>query len=420
MQKYIKTIGLAVVAAAVLCFYFIGAAEAEKELPQFRLKTLAGSEKELDNLSLRGDLSTEFGGPSYWVTNRDLEITKKGTFYMKETWYGMSRFETDTRLEKLQKKYKSFMRGKETFDPAAFYEDDRHLAYAAIEDGFLAEEGKQHTPDLKISVLDKRSGETKAFETKLPHAGSSAYLSIQDVQMTASQQLKVLVNLDMNYSDNVDQESILYTVDLKKQRVSDEKKLFAYHSKNTENSSMFVETAVNSEPLSKNQYIVQSGLVTEEAENEQGEYISKETRKDYMSFNIENGKSEKIDSIIAKDKMIPQTVEGNILYGTKTVKEGIRVQLYDLEKKKDLAGYTIDWPKIRHPDATSFVVHEGKVYLYNTDIYQDSYYQTGDSRSELIHIAEARSGKTLYQGEIVREDAGDDGYHLSLQEIVFK
>src|SRR5699024_6372449 len=128
MKRYWKLSTLTVFIVVVLTGFFIQSSFAFSNYPEFILKHQSGDEKLGSKIEVEGnysDHSDSFGN--------SLSIDEEGTTYLQTTY--LSQLQNPflgPEIKQLQKKYKSFMRGKSDYI-GNYYENKDTLAYVNIE-----------------------------------------------------------------------------------------------------------------------------------------------------------------------------------------------------------------------------------------------------------------------------------------------
>ncbi|KON70933.1 hypothetical protein AKG34_20590 [Peribacillus butanolivorans] len=388
MKRYICSIIIVMVVILSIGTYYVKVASSASDLPKYTFKTLEGSDKELDPVIING---THQGNPIY----EPLTIESNQTTYSSEKSY----FENfsgiiDLEMEKLTKEYRSFMRGKDSID--SFYEDDDFLAYASVNEDFT-KSGKKEA-EFDIALLEKKSEDETSFNIELPDQERIMNTSIRDVQLIHSK-LQVLTTNDVNSNDEKQTKEVhLYTIDLANKKVLSDKILLSESFKNP--NQVELEIPIDVARIQPNNMILIS--LVKGIYHEDGPYEEKPNEGKLLSYNYETEKLETVKLPKKETDMVRGgKFDGKNLYVVDIKSNNYHIKTIDLSNQKITNDLELDLAV--HKDEQYFAtIKNGRVYflLGNGTNQQDRAYKPAQ-----LHIADLKTGKTLYKGETVIQSA---------------
>jgi len=408
--------------------FYIGTAKANQNLPQFVVKKTAGSMDE--NVEAYGYLyssNIQKGGLS-----RSTLIDDKESKYQKDSIFNEGFNSDQPEVEELKKKYGSFFRKKDLYGSNAYYEDNNQLGYADI----VIEEEK---PRIKISILDKKNGEITDFEPGIPKKLVSAdFANVIDVQIFGNE-MRVMASLQHFDKEDI----VLFTVDMKAKKLTDVTELYKGDNENpirstqrmSTNSASSIVASRNSRstqimytksenPIASAKHFVFAVVTMEEQEVDEEDFISKEISRKYIDINMETGVKQEIGSAVLENKMIPATVDGNKLYAIKRVKGKIKVQVYDLDQKKNLQNYEIEWPEglsNERFDSLQVSIQDGKLIMASALSAEIVDMNRSLKGLPQVLIADEKDGKLRWHGVVMPKDIIDfQEYSLSIDGFKVK
>lgn len=414
MRKYTGTIVFIAITIIIISMFYVGTARANQNLPQFIVKKTAGSIDE--SVEVYGNLyssNNQWGGLS-----RTILIDNKESKYQKTSIFNEGFDPRPPYMEKLKKKYRSFFRKKDLYSTNEYYEDDQQLGNAVIDID-------DRNPKLKISILDKKRGDIKDFETEIPkELVHGDYASIGDVQIFGNE-MKIVTSL-IDHSSNYPREDIvLFTVDLEAKKLTDIKELYKDDNKNAKRYTQIILTN-SASPMSAAKHFVFAVVTTEdqEDEEEEGGFISKEINRQYFDVDMETSTKQEIGSAVLDNKMIPASVDGNKLYAIKRVKDKLKVQIYDLDQKKNLRNYEIEWPGGLSSEMVNSLqvrIQENKLIMSSALIDEIDGRDKSSKKLPQILIVNKETGKLRWQGVVISKDASDfEEFSLNIEEFKVK
>ncbi|GGB47704.1 hypothetical protein GCM10011409_26510 [Lentibacillus populi] len=379
MKKYWKLIAIALVSVLAIGMFYINSVIAASPYPEFVIKTIQGNENEINNIVLNGTYYNR-------SINEPIEITKDGSHYASErSFFDRLKGNPGKQMKQYQTEYRNFMRGKYP-DPASFVENKDYLVYGAIEykpitmnpGGF----------EFTVSILNKKNDKTTDFDMDAPNGKYLGYIDVIDVQIVGDE----LQLITQSYGENK-MEIKLYSFNMKTNSFIGESPIMSAAQEQKENRyadiSMLNGTASNE--VSK--YIFLNKVIREEVQLNDGSSNSKEIDNELYVYNLETREKEAVK--LPKELQVQEKIfDGSTIYSMKTDENGIVVTPYNIEDKAVQAKFTIKQPQI-DKDAESFkAIKGGKLYVL--------VHGTDENKTATLTIVSLETGKSLYQGEIVK------------------
>ncbi|ALC90643.1 hypothetical protein AM500_13245 [Bacillus sp. FJAT-18017] len=380
MKRYIISILLlSLIVLSIGAFYIQSAASGS---PQFSLKKQTGSEKEADKVKIHG--SYQNGNFIDVVT-----LTTDGSVYSKEM--GLINkteqlFSDNDGNQDLDKKYRSFMRGKNGMN--SFYEDEDHLIFGDIEYHF-GQMANDFT--FKLSMLEKESETEKNFDMKIPNKEKYSFISIEDIQLIGNK-LKILTrNADYD-SDNT--EVHLYTINLANREVEEDKTVVSTENE-AENLFTDLQLLNSTNTRQPSQYAFFYKEISKNIEMEESTY-SEPVSTELIMIDLEIGKEIKVDvpdDLQMKPRILPY-YDSDLLYFTQSGEKGLQLVTYSYKDGKIVNSIGTG---LEHGESGfQFAVKNGKAYILTTP---DRIGQKPSSTPSL-KIFDIKTGKELYQGVV--------------------
>ncbi|MGY0694380.1 hypothetical protein ACW2QC_16630 [Virgibacillus sp. FSP13] len=401
MKKYWKAIAILTVIVLSIGTYYIQSAVSASQYPEFVIKKQNGDEKEIENLNVSGSLQVG-------STNQNLEITADGSLYDSERSFFDRIKGTQSLIGQLRKEHRSFMRGK-GINLAAYFENEDFLAYGDV--SYQISSLRPRDYDFEISVLDKKSDKTTTFTLGVPNSADINYIQVLDVQMV-NDKLKVLTHNSLTDYNNI--EIHVYEFNVKTNGLTNDDTIISAAGQ-TGKKDMYTDVSLLNETdfMNAHEYAVFNKFVGEQVQLEDGTYTSKEKSNELIAYNFKTGKKKavKLPEKIRGHKF--NTFDGTSIYGFETNKNGIVVTPYNLKNQTVERKISI---QISGSDDVkpSFQIKDGKLYALQ--------HLTNLKTSANLVVSDLESGKSLYKGEIVKQDpaAGNDEYELSLYNVVIQ
>ncbi|MFF2287803.1 hypothetical protein [Peribacillus butanolivorans] len=387
MKRYICSIIIGMVVILSIGTYYVKVASSASGLPKYTLKTLEGSDKELDPIIINASLEK---GRLY----EPLTIESNQTTYGSEKSYFESLSENyDFRIERLIKEHRSFMRGKVSID--SFYEDDDFLAYASVNSEF-AKSGKMEA-EFDIALLEKKGEEETSFKIELPDQERIMNTEVRDVQLVHSK-LQVLTMNDVNSNDEKQTIEVhLYTIDLANKKVLSDKTLLSETF--TYPNQVDLEMPIDIAPSQPKNMVLIS--LIKGVNHEDGTYEYKLNESKLLSYHYE---TEKIETVklpkkesLSLDEAKSGYVDGKNLYAVDTKSDKYHIKTFDLSSQTITNDTELDLA-VNKKEQYFAAIKNGRVYfLLGNEVDQDSL----TYKPAQLLIADLKTGKTLYKGETV-------------------
>ena len=127
MKKYMKLISVAVMIVVIYTVFFISGKEMTASFPQIKFHHIEGDASLVESLAIFGSINT-----GNYFFDETFKYDKSGTTYEADLpWLERLDGFSSEQMERLNKKYPSFMRGKDNYD-SYFFESDEIVAYVGF------------------------------------------------------------------------------------------------------------------------------------------------------------------------------------------------------------------------------------------------------------------------------------------------
>ncbi|MBD3107015.1 hypothetical protein IEO70_01370 [Bacillus sp. AGMB 02131] len=274
MNRYVFTIMLALAGILGISLFYGYVNQTVASPEDFSIETVAGDEKELENVSLAGRLYFKNVPYSLLLSHDQTELNTDSALDWMHTAYVHSAGEI--RIKELQKKYRSFMRGKD--NTYHLFEDEHFLIYSELDVERAAAE--KYEGDIHLSFFDKGKEEGKDFILPLPHEiekyGES--LSLYDIQLLDQEVVLMLYG-------NQDDVSAVWRVAVN----INQEKVVSHTLIHEMESSESAYMSAGNDSLTKEKYMLISEMHDEEkADGTIG------TKEKLFAANIESGEMQEI------------------------------------------------------------------------------------------------------------------------------
>ncbi|MCK1994795.1 hypothetical protein GW626_19500 [Peribacillus muralis] len=391
MKRYLCSIIIGLVVLLSIGTYYVKVASSASGLPTYTFKTIEGSDKELDPVRVKAALEQ---GNFY----EEVTIESNQNTYESDRYRSFWSDRYDVQIERLIKKHRSFMRGKDIID--SFYEDDDFLAYASVNNEYT-NSGKMEA-EFDIGVLEKKDEEQTSFRIDLPHQERVINTEVRDVQLIHSK-LQVLTMNDVHSNDDKETREVhLYTIDLAKKKVVNDKTLVSETF--TYPNQVDIEMPVNTAPSKPNNLILFS--LIKGVNHEQRDYEVKLKESKVFSYQydteklttVKGAKKESLNLDIARSGY----TDGKSLYTIDDKSAKYHLKTFDLSSEVLTNDMELDLV-VNKKDQNFVAINNGRVYLLLGNRLDQKENLTNDPAQLLI--ADVKTGKTLYKGETVRHAA---------------
>ncbi|MFD9628167.1 hypothetical protein [Peribacillus muralis] len=386
MKRYLCSIIIGLVVLLSIGTYYVKVASSASGFPTYTFETIEGSDKELHSVIVH---ATHENGGFYQPFTVESNITTygRGSFWSDRN---------DVEIERLIKKHRSFMRGKDFID--SFYEDDDFLAYASVNNEYT-KSGKMEA-EFDIGVLEKKAEEQTTFRLDLPHQERLMNMEVRDVQLIHSK-LQVLTMNDVHSNDDKQTKEVhLYTIDLAKKKVVNDKTLVSETF--TYPNQVDIEMPVNTSPSKPNNLILFS--LIKGVNHEEGEYEEKLKESKVFSYQydteklttVKGAKKESLNLDIARSGY----TDGKNLYTIDFTSGKYQMKTFDISSETLTNDMELN-VAVGKEEANFVAIKNGRVYfLLGSGMGENLTYKPAQ-----LLIADVKTGKTLYKGEMVRHAA---------------
>ncbi|MGM8365035.1 hypothetical protein ACLIBG_06055 [Virgibacillus sp. W0181] len=404
MTKYWKLITISTVIIFSIAALYIQSALASKEFPQFVIKTDEGDESIIDDLVLSGDyMGYSQGEP--------LRIDTNGTNYLRDQSFfnqlGKRYGQMETEL--LQNKYKSFMRGKESWE-GVLSNEATYLAYANIPYGYYRSGSQQ----FEIAVLNKETDKTISFEHAIPNVGDYYYFSVMHVQLVDN---KLLVITENGPPEGNSSELHLYTFNLDEQVLISDDVITTYQHP-VDNMGYTDMVALPNDSMENNTFAIahqkykESDVPTKYGAHE----IVEQEVIIYDPIAKSKQAIEKIETDIDMGELIAYS--GKQLYFQQVDGKGsLRIAEYDMEESK-LKNNFMSLPGIT---TTEYMMGEFNIKVHDGHLYAITPFKDNENKS-FVMVGSMDTGEIVYKGEIVTKGINSLGEErfLSIHDFSWK
>ncbi|MCK1996723.1 hypothetical protein MPH47_05595 [Psychrobacillus psychrodurans] len=406
MKKYWKFTSIIAVIVLSIGTFYVNSAMSETQYPEFAINKKSGDAEEIKSLELEGSYH-EGGSMSYVNTN--LQITSDDTDYRN----GRSIIDSiighpAPMIQKLQEKYRNFMRGKgRSVD--SFFEDNKLLAYAEVKYKI----GSFTTRDFKfaISIVDKDNGNTSSFSIKVPDSSVVENIFVEDVQVVDNE-LKVITHNSTRENGKYYNEKHIYSFDISTGKIVSSETIFSIPEQQG-NAYIHAELVQTSHKQANENLIFIKTLekMIQDGESDRLE----ETTRELISYNLRTNEKETIklpDSL--KEHQISY-FDGSTIYFSKLSGENLVITPYSIENDQANNEFTIQLSnETSDADPPIIIMEDGKLYV-TTHI-------TNLKTKASITVIDLKTSDTIYQGEVIRKDSPNstEQFELYLYDMMIK
>ncbi|OCA81670.1 hypothetical protein A8F94_22695 [Bacillus sp. FJAT-27225] len=391
MKRYIVSILLlSIIVLSIGAFYIQSAASGS---PQFSLKKQTGNQKEAEQVNIHGSYHND-----YFIDV--VTITENGSVYYKEM--GLidkteKLFSDNDGHKDLDKKYRSFMRGKTGSN--SFYEDGDYLIYGDV-DYHFGQMANDFT--FTLSMLEKDSETEKSFKVEIPNKEKYSFISIEDIQLIDNK-LKILTRNEDYDSDNT--EVHLYTINVAAKEIDQDKIVLSTRSEG-KNLSTYLQQLNQTNTRQPSKFTFYFKDISKDIEKEEGTY-SERINTELVMIDLDKGKGIKVESpkeYQYNANMLPY-YDGEMIYFAQPGENGLQLVTYSHKDGRIVNSIETG---LAHSEAGfQFAVKNGKAYILTTP---DRIGQNPSSVPSL-KIFEIKSGKELYQGVVeLKNQNKTEGY----------
>ncbi|SDW86611.1 hypothetical protein [Paenibacillus sp. CF384] len=371
MKRYWFSILLVIFILGSIGTYYVGAAT--RSYPDFNLLTVSGDDNEAKSLVLDG-MTKAYGS---------LVISSKGSTYKQEESYFeqfsmAKRYSYSQEMVQLFKEHHGFMRAKRSSN--SFYQDEKTLAYASFNSGYVDRNSK-----FNIATLDLTTKDEQSFVAAVPNYEQYGYAYVMDVQLDG----KMLYVFTVNYRKNADngqgfgnQEIHKYTVDLNAKSIAKDDVILA--DKKLDNGQFVRYTMESSTPYNApNDVLVFRQQTEKHVKDKDGNEIVENTKSELLTMNWKSGQTTEVPAVdpSISDYWVNATTD-SIIVIVKQEKSAL-VKHYDL-KTREIKELVIPVQSL-----SSSMVSGDRLYLMSKE---------ADAID--VVIADLKQSKVVYTGKI--------------------
>jgi hypothetical protein len=413
MQRYWKMIFITSLFIVIIGTFYIQSALAINKLPEFNWEKQAGADNVLEGIILSGGITDEDHS-----VDEPFTIKNNSTIYTSELSLvdRLNNYTYDPEIKKLQKKYRSFMRGKYE-SISNYYEDEKVLVYADINSKWDSNRFKESDFQLNVEVLYKDKDEKAAFTIDIPNQDNYQYMTIEAVNVTDGK-LHIITSNDLmvHGSDEATTEVRLYLLNLAGGKLINEESIFS-HSQEGDYTEVGILN--DNRDLQKNNYIVIEGTDWENMERseDEGEDIYEEVVKDRKIIVLNLKTKEQIPLEVPEEllnqEIIPATNEGKI-YFFKQNKKGLEIIPYDFVKQKLEKPFEIELfeQRILDPSEEFKQIKDGKLYYAMNFPPME-----GEKRNPIMYIIDLNSQELIYHGTLKSDAMLPEDYYFYMYDF---
>ncbi|PLS17261.1 hypothetical protein CVD28_11870 [Bacillus sp. M6-12] len=394
MKKYHYTLFILIAIVVSIGGFYINGAVSASQLPEYKVVRLEGDKKEADPVMLKGQL-----GMGRHVANpEDVRITSHGTEYGSSKSF-IALFseivENNYGIEKLQKKYPGFMRGKA--GASSFYEDKDFLAYAAIKENGAARRGLN---DFKINIalLEKQTDKQNSFSIKVSAKESYSYLTVIDVQLVG-RTLKIVTEQSLyKQTDHDNREAHVYTIDLSKKEIISDDVIFVYDKK-ADDIRYYVQLVREVSPTSPNKYVLYYINAVKEKTDSNGEMSSNQLSSELNLYNLETNETDTITTVSdLSGTGNASYYDDNTVYTLHRKDDGLQIEQNDLNSKKTVKSYLIPMEIPKQQEDLNHIIKNDRIYIFTAESIHTE--NSSTQMPGVLIVADLKTGKVLYKGKV--------------------
>lgn len=394
MKRYWKLITIVLVTIIGIGMHYIQSTNATSNNPQFIIKKMSGNSNEAKNIRVFGEYSIQ-GRYEDMVHIDETKTVYNNKISFLESLNGV--YHTPE-IKRLQKDYRSFMRGKE-MSTASFYEDETHIAYMTINWDYNEMDYRPSNFAFRVEVLNKQTKDVVVINEPMPNQNTYDYAHVEDVQITNGN-LRAVVRQSKRVSDSdqLVEETHIYTFDIRSQIVTeDETIITSYYSQSI---------LSNLEDINPQKYLLIQQANINEVPHREGNTIEETTQK-LMIYNYESNELRELPidkETLNSDNVI---IDGSTIYLINFKTNGLEVLPFQIEKGEFSTRKTI---KLNIPDEESTPA----IQLKNNKLYIVSPLKDKETEAFLV-ITDLNTWKPLYEGEIEQTNSGKNQVDYTLR-----
>ncbi|WP_413305978.1 hypothetical protein AA0X95_04820 [Bacillus sp. 1P10SD] len=398
MKRYWKIITLSIVTVLIIGTFYIQSSLAAEQNTTIDFEKVSGNEEEINDLLLSGDYVVGNLNQSLQITNKETINLTNQSFFQR-----LTRVNNGPIIKKLINQYRSFMRGKE-LNPAAFYEDEKLVAYANIIDP------DSRDASIDVDFFNKKSEETTSIQLDVPKNETYSWMDVVDVQVIAGN-LKVITR---GFQTKGGSDLNVYTINIAEQKLVKNEVIYTTPPVENGGSDLFVMNDDNS--IKPEKYLLlKLDVYGEQPAQDNGEMGSEAgpqvVSNEVMVYDLETNQLEKIgvpDEMLGSINNLAAVSQSSIYIPSQTAK-GIEVNTYDIKNQKWGTKLTIEIVQNKNGESSP----------YMKLIYDKLYIIQATPTGHTIQIRDLKTGKSLYEGKlkVKNTNQGQKDYQLFINEI---
>lgn len=397
MQKYWKVISIAAVIVVVIGTFYMQSTLAANKLPQFKIETISGDEKEIASLLLGGLYSDPTIYRSEYI---DLGV-KGSTFARQQSLFErLDEYYPSSQSAKLTGDHKGFMRDKHWSN--LLFEDEQSIVHVDI----TYKQDIALRSKIIVSILDKQTNKQTKFDYQ---PESNGWIDLLKIRVT-NDQLQVITRNETILEGHANYGIHQYTFDLTKGQLLNDEVLVDNLSQGTDGGYVSIYTLNEINQSSESNKFVGVSSVAIPITDEYGGWVEEVNEQTLLIYDLDKGTPIDIDINTLEKYGDLEFYDHEHLYFKEINPENdIKIHAYHMEKREIVNTMTI--PASGGYSAPAIVADQGKIVL--VDMYKDL--QT----KAYVTVFDVGKQEVVYQGEIVSENI-DHNYQLDISLINFK
>ena len=404
MTRYWKLITITTIIVLTIGTFYISSAMAGNNYPEFVFDKQSGNEDEVANLTLFGDYGAGLRG-------NPVEISSKGTIYANDLSFfeRLNGIYMDSEMERLQKDYRNFMRGKDNI--WSLFEDQKRLAYVDINDNYVVDGPREFI--FNIEILEKDPGKILDFTITIPEKKKYNQVYIEDVQVLDNVMKVITKNHLVDGNERGSEEVHVYSIDIaNKKLVNDE--VIQLNTEESSNQNAYIYTLQNHSDIGTATYIVFQKEQMEEVVDEYGNYYEEPKVNELIAYHFATGEQQTIQ--LPKEINMGNgfvSVEGSTIYIYENKNQVLKIAMFNMDSQEMEDNKTIKLPtKLNEPSNTK--IKDGKLYVVG--------YEANKNTKAPLLVFDINSGKILYDGILEAKNLTENQleHRLYIHDMEFK
>lgn len=386
MKKYVTLTIISVFLLATFSIYYIHSALAKNNKTQFYIEYVDGDKELVKDISVMATSHVGNMYESFTVTEKETSYASDQSFFERIDSGGQS---GNKQFRELENKYPSFMRGK--YSERVLFEDDSQVIYAEVNysNSF---NGKIKDFRFSIDTLTKKDEQTNSYTIDVPKQQDIIQMEVYDVQYVYDEVRIITANQRSNpYVTEIHQ----YTINLNKERITDDKVIFSQ----TETTTDYYSTIAISErnpiqPSSIVMFNTEEIPVNDDGQNTQSK----------LKTYIYHYKDAKLSELTLPAKLQDQT-DANISYMYDQEYLYVNHSIYEGQQLKGTM-YKIDLKTGKIVDTLNLTTNNN-LQIEWISLYEDSIQVVGhDSKGHpAFAFYTLEEGKLLFEGRMTAKES---------------